>query len=118
VVLGKPLVVVSTLLALVAGVVPAAAALAERAPSREVPPGLTLSAPPTYAGAQAPVTVTLADEAGEPRPVDAREAAHLAVVVHCARAGVWAVRVHDVGSACDALAAWAALEDPTSGAGG
>ena len=60
----------------------------------------------------------LADEVGEPRPVDAREAAHLAVVVHCARAGVWAVRVHDVGSACDALAAWAALEDPTSGAGG
>ena len=60
----------------------------------------------------------LADGAGEPRPVDAREAAHLAVVLHCARAGVWAVRVHDVGSACDALAAWAALEDPTSGAGG
>lgn len=60
----------------------------------------------------------LADAAGEPRPVDAREAAHLAVVLHCARAGVWAVRVHDVGSACDALAAWAALEDPTSVAGG
>ena len=60
----------------------------------------------------------LADATGEPRPVDAREAAHLAVVLHCARAGVWAVRVHDVGSACDALAAWAALEDPTSVAGG
>ena len=60
----------------------------------------------------------LADGAGEPRPVDAREAAHLAVVLHCARAGVWAVRVHDVGSACDALAARAALEDPTSAAGG
>ncbi|MFP5355197.1 MAG: Sua5/YciO/YrdC/YwlC family protein, partial [Gemmatimonadota bacterium] len=25
--------------------------------------------------------------------------------LHCARAGVWAVRVHDVGSACDALSA-------------
>ncbi len=60
----------------------------------------------------------LADGAGEPRPVDAREAAHLAVVLHCARAGVWAVRVHDVGSACDALAARAALEEPTSAAGG
>ncbi len=60
----------------------------------------------------------LADAAGEPRPVDAREAAHLAVVLHCARAGVWAVRVHDVGSACDALAAWSALEEPTSVTGG
>ena len=53
----------------------------------------------------------LADEAGEPRPVDDREAAHLAVVLHCARAGVWGVRVHDVGSTCDALSAWEALEE-------
>ena len=65
-VLGKPLVVVSTLLALVAGGVPASAAPAERGAAREVPPGLAVSAPPTYAGAQAPVSVTLADEAGEP----------------------------------------------------
>ena len=53
----------------------------------------------------------LADGAGEPRPVDDREAAHLAVVLHCARAGVWGVRVHDVGSTCDALSAWEALEE-------
>lgn len=53
----------------------------------------------------------LADEAGEPRPVDRREAAHLAVVLHCARVGVWGVRVHDVGSARDALSAWEALEE-------
>ena len=65
-VLGKPLVVVCTLLALVAGVVPAAADPAERGAAREIPPGLALSAPPTYAGTQAPVSVTLADEAGEP----------------------------------------------------
>lgn len=52
-----------------------------------------------------------ADPAGEPRPVDGREAAHLAVVLHCARAGVWGVRVHDVGSSCDALSAWEALEE-------
>jgi dihydropteroate synthase len=53
----------------------------------------------------------LADAEGEPRPVDGREAAHLAVVLHCARAGVWGVRVHDVGSSCDALSAWEALEE-------
>jgi dihydropteroate synthase len=53
----------------------------------------------------------LADAAGEPRRVDGREAAHLAVVLHCARAGVWGVRVHDVGSSCDALSAWEALEE-------
>ena len=53
----------------------------------------------------------LADAAGEPRDVEAREAAHLAVVLHCARAGVWGVRVHDVGSSCDALSAWEALEE-------
>lgn len=53
----------------------------------------------------------LADATGEPRAVEGREAAHLAVVLHCARAGVWGVRVHDVGSACDALSAWEALEE-------
>lgn len=53
----------------------------------------------------------LADAAGEPRAVDGREAAHLAVVLHCARAGVWGVRVHDVSSSCDALSAWEALEE-------
>lgn len=53
----------------------------------------------------------LADATGEPRAVEGREAAHLAVVLHCARAGVWGVRVHDVGSTCDALSAWEALEE-------
>ncbi|ANH38100.1 Dihydropteroate synthase 1 [Nocardioides dokdonensis FR1436] len=46
---------------------------------------------------------------GGPRPVGEREAAHLAVVLELARAGVWGVRVHDVRSARDALAVWAAL---------
>ena len=50
----------------------------------------------------------LADAAG-PRPVGEREAAHLAVVLEVARAGVWGVRVHDVRSARDALAARAAM---------
>ena len=53
----------------------------------------------------------LADATGEPRGVEGREAAHLAVVLHCARAGVWGVRVHDVGSTRDALSAWEALEE-------
>lgn len=53
----------------------------------------------------------LADATGEPRGVEGREAAHLAVVLRCARAGVWGVRVHDVGSTRDALSAWEALEE-------
>lgn len=54
----------------------------------------------------------LADDAG-PRPVGEREAAHLAVVLEVARAGVWGVRVHDVRSARDALAALAAMRTET-----
>ncbi|MBM7507763.1 dihydropteroate synthase [Nocardioides salarius] len=54
----------------------------------------------------------LADDAG-PRPVGEREAAHLAVVLELARAGVWGVRVHDVRSARDALAALAAIRTET-----
>ncbi|MEP7738692.1 dihydropteroate synthase [Nocardioides sp. 31GB23] len=54
----------------------------------------------------------LADDAG-PRPVGEREAAHLAVVLELARAGVWGVRVHDVRSARDALAALAAMRTET-----
>ena len=64
-VLGKSLVVVCTLLALTIGVAPGSAA-APAEVRRDLSPGLTLSAPPTYAGQDAPVTVTLADEAGEP----------------------------------------------------
>lgn len=44
----------------------------------------------------------LADERG-PRPVGERESAHLAVVTHLARQGVWGLRVHDVLATRDAL---------------
>jgi dihydropteroate synthase len=45
----------------------------------------------------------LAGADGVPRPVDDREAAHAALVVHLARHGVWAIRAHDVRATCDAL---------------
>jgi dihydropteroate synthase len=48
----------------------------------------------------------LASQDGSPRPVDEREAAHLAVVTMLADRGVWGVRVHDVRGSSDALAAW------------
>lgn len=51
----------------------------------------------------------LADDAGVPRPAGERESAHLAVVAHLARAGVWGVRVHDVRATCDLLDALARL---------
>ena len=59
----------------------------------------------------------LAGPDGVPRPPDQREAAHLAVVLHLADAGVWGVRVHDVRATCDALAAWTALQHPDAGGG-
>ncbi|MCM0621520.1 dihydropteroate synthase [Nocardioides bruguierae] len=46
---------------------------------------------------------------GSPRPVEGREHAHQAVVLDCARRGVWGVRVHDVRAARDTLAAATAL---------
>jgi len=51
----------------------------------------------------------LADESGEPRPVDHRDAATDAVTAIAAERGVWAVRVHDVLRSRDAVrvaAAW------------
>ncbi|WP_172652509.1 dihydropteroate synthase [Rhodococcus opacus] len=51
----------------------------------------------------------LASPDGVPRPVDAREAATLAVSVVAATAGAWGVRVHDVASTVDALRLVAAL---------
>ena len=45
----------------------------------------------------------LADPAGEPRPVDERDDATDAVTALAAAAGVWAVRVHDVGGSRDAV---------------
>ncbi len=44
----------------------------------------------------------LADEAG-PRPVDARESSHTALVTLLAERGVWGLRVHDVRACSDAL---------------
>jgi len=50
----------------------------------------------------------LADEHGEPRPVDRREAATLATTVLAVAAGVWGVRVHDVQANVDAIRVWEA----------
>jgi dihydropteroate synthase len=52
----------------------------------------------------------LADASGEPRPVDGREAATVAVTVLAAAAGAWGVRVHDVLASVDALKVWRATE--------
>jgi dihydropteroate synthase len=54
----------------------------------------------------------LATGAGEPRPVDQREAATLATSVLAVAAGAWGVRVHDVRSTADALAVWRATGRP------
>jgi dihydropteroate synthase len=51
----------------------------------------------------------LAGADGIARPVEEREQAHLAVVLHCAREGAWGVRVHDVRASRDALAAYEML---------
>jgi dihydropteroate synthase len=51
----------------------------------------------------------LADDQGEPRPVDRRDAATDAITAIAATMGVWAVRVHDVARSRDAVevaAAW------------
>jgi dihydropteroate synthase len=45
----------------------------------------------------------LADESGEPRPVDGRDSATDAVTAIAAALGVWAVRVHDVTGSRDAV---------------
>ena len=52
----------------------------------------------------------LADSTGEPRPVDQREDATTAITAHCAAAGVWGVRVHEVRPAVDAALAVAAIQ--------
>lgn len=55
----------------------------------------------------------LAGSAGDPRPVGCREAASAAVATLAAAAGVWCVRVHDVGASADAVrvvAAWRAAQ--------
>ena len=45
-----------------------------------------------------------------PRPVDEREDATTAITAHCAAAGVWGVRVHDVRPSVDAALAVAAIQ--------
>lgn len=52
----------------------------------------------------------LADEQGEPRPADCREVATATVTALAAAAGVWGVRVHDVGASLDAIAVVRAWE--------
>jgi dihydropteroate synthase len=51
----------------------------------------------------------LADADGTPRPLDRREGANTAITAHCAAAGVWGVRVHEVQPAVDAALAVAAI---------
>jgi dihydropteroate synthase len=52
----------------------------------------------------------LAADDGTPRPVDQREDATTAITAHCAAAGVWGVRVHEVQPAVDATLAVAAIQ--------
>jgi dihydropteroate synthase len=44
-----------------------------------------------------------ADSSGEPRPLDQREAATVALTTYLALAGAWAVRVHEVRGSRDAV---------------
>jgi len=52
----------------------------------------------------------LADSRGEPRPPGGREVATAVVTALAAAAGVWGVRVHDVGASLDAIAVVRAWE--------
>lgn len=52
----------------------------------------------------------LADPDGAPRPVHDREDATTAITAHCAAAGVWGVRVHEVRASVDAALAVAAIQ--------
>jgi dihydropteroate synthase len=54
----------------------------------------------------------LADADGTPRPVEDREHANTVLTVHCARQGVWGVRVHDARAARDALSVLERLDSP------
>jgi dihydropteroate synthase len=59
----------------------------------------------------------LPEPSGEPRPIDRREHAHVALVALLADRGVWGVRVHDVRATRDALAVWEALRAAGATAG-
>jgi dihydropteroate synthase len=54
----------------------------------------------------------LADDQGQPRPVDEREAATIATTVLAVAAGVWGVRVHEVRATVDAIKVWRATGSP------
>jgi dihydropteroate synthase len=60
----------------------------------------------------------LAGPDGEPRPVEGREAATLALTVVAAEAGAWGVRVHDAGASVDAARTLAAVQAARTGAAG
>ena len=55
----------------------------------------------------------LTDNRGGPRPVAEREHANTVVSLHCARHGVWGLRVHDVRATRDAFRALAELDAAT-----
>jgi dihydropteroate synthase len=54
----------------------------------------------------------LADDQGQPRPVDERAAATIATTVLAVAAGVWGVRVHEVRATVDAIKVWRATGSP------
>jgi dihydropteroate synthase len=53
----------------------------------------------------------LADDSGELRPTDEREAATTAISTICARAGAWCVRVHEAAATADAVRVVARLAE-------
>ena len=58
----------------------------------------------------------LAGPDGQPRPVEGREAATVAISVLAAQAGAWGVRVHDPVQSLDAIATVAAVQAARGGA--
>jgi dihydropteroate synthase len=60
----------------------------------------------------------LAGPDGQPRPVEGREAATLALTVVAAEAGAWGVRVHDAAASVDAVRTVAAVQAARAAAGG
>jgi dihydropteroate synthase len=68
--------------------------------------------PPVLVGASRKTFLgrLLAGPDGEPRPVEGREAATLALTVIAAEAGAWGVRVHDTAGSVDAVRTVAAVQ--------
>jgi dihydropteroate synthase len=59
----------------------------------------------------------IAEGAGKPPPARERDAATAAVSALAARAGAWAVRVHEVRASADAVRVARAIEDADAGSG-